>query len=82
MVMKTMPTIERRQPPTKTVAAGAFKARCLALLDQVARTRRGLVITKRGKPVAKVVPLDEEPAGLVGSIVHQDDLISPVEEGW
>ena len=38
------------------IPAGEFKAKCLKLMDEVARTRRPLVITKRGKPVAQLVP--------------------------
>jgi prevent-host-death family protein len=68
---------------TKSIAAGAFKSRCLALLDEVARTGRGLVVTKRGRPVARVVPL-EEPAPIDGSVVHCEELVSPAidEEDW
>ncbi len=40
----------------RTLSATQFKARCLALLDEVASTRRSLVVTKHGKPVARVVP--------------------------
>lgn len=39
------------------LAAGEFKATCLALMDEVAATGREVVITKRGKPVAKLVPV-------------------------
>ena len=39
------------------VPAGEFKAKCLNLIDEVAETRKPLVITKRGKPVAQVVPM-------------------------
>ena len=39
----------------KTMGAGEFKARCLKVMDQVQRTREPLLITKRGKPVAKLV---------------------------
>jgi prevent-host-death family protein len=45
----------------KTIAAGEFKAKCLHLLDEVAKQRAPLVITKRGKPVAKLVPIDDGP---------------------
>ncbi|HEX7131843.1 MAG TPA: type II toxin-antitoxin system Phd/YefM family antitoxin [Iamia sp.] len=56
-----------------TIRASDFKARCLALLDEVAETRRTLVVTKHGRPVARVVPLDA-PATLVGSVtVLADD---------
>ncbi|MEX1104116.1 MAG: type II toxin-antitoxin system Phd/YefM family antitoxin, partial [Dehalococcoidia bacterium] len=42
---------------TRTMPAGEFKAKCLALLDEVAETGEELVVTKRGKPVARVAPL-------------------------
>lgn len=67
--------------PTNTVAAGKFKARCLALLDEVAESGTELIVTKRGKPVARVVPV-EPPPGLSGSVVREGDLISPVGEPW
>lgn len=41
------------------INAAEFKAKCLKLIDEVAATHRPLVITKRGKPVARVVPVDE-----------------------
>ena len=55
----------KQQP--KTIPAGHFKAHCLALLDKVARTRQPLIVTKRGKPVAKVVPTElGAPGDLLG----------------
>jgi prevent-host-death family protein len=71
--------------PNESIAAGEFKAECLSLLDSVARTRRSLVITKRGKPVAQLVPMPEAPllfGALSGSVVHQDDLVSGMGEAW
>jgi len=47
---------------SKTVAISELKAHCLRLVDEVARGRCELVVTKRGKPIARVVPLDEAPA--------------------
>jgi len=44
----------------KTIAAGAFKQGCLRILDEVAETHQEVVITKRGKPVAKLVPVKLE----------------------
>jgi len=41
------------------IPAGEFKAKCLKLMEKVARSREPIVITKRGKPVARLVPLDE-----------------------
>ncbi len=66
-----------------SVPAGEFKAKCLALLDEVALTGRALVVTKRGKPVAKVTPLDDaEPPDLRGSVLWETDILSPIEETW
>ena len=50
----------------KTMGAARFKEQCLALLDRL--DAEGLVITKRGKPVARVVPYDREFAGSIGSL--------------
>jgi prevent-host-death family protein len=50
----------------KTIAASEFKARCLALLESVGP--EGLVITKRGKPVAKLIPIEADSASLIGAL--------------
>ena len=49
----------------KTVPAAKFKEQCLALLDRV--DPEGILITKNGKPVAKLVPVDIDNANLIGS---------------
>lgn len=46
---------------SKTVAISELKAHCLRLVDEVARRRRALIVTKHGKPIARVVPLDDLP---------------------
>ena len=43
---------------TRTMPAGKFKAQCLAVMDEVQKNRQAVVITKRGKPVAKLVPVE------------------------
>jgi prevent-host-death family protein len=50
----------------KTIAASRFKEQCLALLDRVGP--EGIVITKHGKPVAKLIPVTTESASLIGSL--------------
>jgi prevent-host-death family protein len=50
----------------KQIAAAKFKEQCLALLDQV--DADGLVITKRGKPVAKLIPIRTDSASLIGAL--------------
>lgn len=44
---------------TQKIAAGLFKAQCLGLLDEVEQQRKEIVITKRGRPVARLVPVDQ-----------------------
>lgn len=67
------------------ISASQFKARCLALLDEVASSGVPLVVTKRGKPLAKLVPLEEKaPLTLLGSVRYEseEDLLAPVDELW
>ena len=57
----------------KTIAAGKFKDVCLKTLDEVARTKSVVVITKRGRPVARLVPCVPPPGGrgLAGSVLKE-----------
>jgi prevent-host-death family protein len=48
----------------KTISASKFKEKCLAILDNV--SNEGLIITKHGKPVAKLIPIEQETAPLIG----------------
>ena len=50
----------------RQIAAAKFKERCLSILDRVGPD--GIVITKRGKPVAKLIPIRTASAGLIGSL--------------
>lgn len=69
-----------------TIAAGKFKAECLQLMDSVAENKTHVVITKRGKPVAKLVPIDDAPFSLFGYLKSGativGDVMSPVGERW
>jgi len=68
----------------RTIPAGRFKAECLRLLDEVAESGETIVVTKRGKPVAKLEPL-EEPPSLKGSVVYlvdDDELLFSTGETW
>ena len=71
----------------KRIAAGEFKARCLRVMEKVRSTREPVLITKRGRPIAKLVPVDE-PAEFLGRLagivkIH-GDIESPIEppEAW
>ena len=72
----------------KTVAAGRFKQGCLALLDEVADNDIEIVVTKRGRPVAKVVPIGDSQerdastlarlrGRLKGAVGREKDLLAP-----
>lgn len=64
----------------RTISATRFKARCLALLDEVAETGEALIVTKRGKPVARVESVEPSRslAGSVTFLVSDDELIAPL----
>ena len=70
----------------KTIPAGQFKTHCLSLLKDVAQNRETFVITKYGKPVARLLPFtsntgtDENP--LKNSIVFEKDIVSPIDDVW
>lgn len=70
----------------KTIKASEFKARCLALMDEVAATGESIVITKNGEPVSQLVPYRRQIASLFG--LHRDairivgDIVSPLGLDW
>lgn len=66
----------------KTIAATKFKAHCLAILEEVRQTRQPLIVTRHGKPVAEISPYVEKENPLKGSILHQGDLVSPLDVKW
>lgn len=78
----------------KTIPAGAFKQGCLRILDEVAETHREIVITKRGRPVAKLVPVKQDREreaeilarlrGKTRLLVKEKEFLRPLtgEAGW
>jgi prevent-host-death family protein len=62
----------------KTVPAGYFKARCLKIMDEVRSTRVPLTITKKGKPVAKLVPPDEQPEEIFGCLKGEIEIVGDI----
>lgn len=63
----------------KKMPAGEFKAKCLTVMEAVNSTREPVLITKRGKPVAKLVPADEQPPTLLGRLKGQFEIKGDVE---
>jgi prevent-host-death family protein len=72
----------------RTMPAGQFKARCLKVMDEVRSTREPVVITKKGRPVAKLVPADGQPDNVFGCMRGEveviGDIVSPAVplEDW
>jgi prevent-host-death family protein len=71
----------------RTIAAGEFKARCLAIMEEVRARREPVVITKRGQPMVKLVPVprgkDEIFGFYRGRLKITGDVVSPLPaEDW
>jgi len=69
------------------IAAGEFKTHCLGLMDKIQLHHQTVIITKRGKPIAKLVPFVDEGAKpifgfLKGHASITGDIIAPAGESW
>jgi prevent-host-death family protein len=84
MVTKVKTKAKTRQ--ARAVTASEFKARCLQLMDEVNDSGEEIVITKRGRPVSRLVPYRERPATLFGLFAGQmkilGDIIEPIDVEW
>ena len=69
----------------ESLSVSEFKAKCLSVLQDVNKQKKRVIITKRGKPIAEVIPHDseEKEIPLEDTVVFMGDIISPVaEEDW
>ena len=72
----------------KTMAISYFKSHALKVLDDVSKLKETVLITKRGKPVAQVVPIVDEkkenkPGRLADTLIFEHDIVSPLgEDMW
>ena len=68
----------------KKIAAGEFKSRCLKIMDVVQSTREPVLITKKGRAVARLVPGDEPSDDFLGKLAGTmkivGDITQPIEE--
>ncbi|MCY4418037.1 MAG: type II toxin-antitoxin system prevent-host-death family antitoxin [Chloroflexi bacterium] len=71
---------------SQTMKASEFKAKCLGLMDEVAEHGGEIVITKNGKPVARLTAYHERPKTLFGidkgRLKITGDIISPIDVEW
>jgi prevent-host-death family protein len=71
----------------RTMGAGAFKTHCLAVIDEVYDRNEEITITKRGKPMARLIPIaKEKPESILGFLQGKikivGDIVSPITEPW
>jgi len=69
----------------ESLSVSEFKTKCLSILQDVNKQKKRVVITKRGKPIAEVIPYDpgEKEIPLKDTVIFMGDIISPVaEEDW
>ncbi|MCI0436957.1 MAG: type II toxin-antitoxin system prevent-host-death family antitoxin [Gemmatimonadetes bacterium] len=75
-----------RRKAAEEVPATAFKDSCLRLIDRVQQTREEIVVTRYGRPVAKLVAFEQGKAPvfgfLAGSVTIHGDIVSPLDEEW
>ncbi len=69
-----------------TISTSELKAHCSRVIAELVRAHTPIIVTKRGRPVAKLVPLDEETPSLFGcakgSITVVGDIIEPIDVRW
>ena len=69
----------------ESLTVSKFKATCLAVVQEVAKSKKPVIITKRGKPIAELIPYEEktEQTPLKDTVAFMGDIISPVTaEDW
>ena len=74
-----MPAENETAANARTIKASEFKARCLKLMDEVAETGEEIVITKNGKPVAKLTPYREKPKSPFGINKGRYEIIGDID---
>ena len=63
----------------KQMRASAFKARCLSVMDDIQATGEPVIVTKRGKPVVKVVPVESEKDDIFGFMAGKGKIVGDIE---
>jgi prevent-host-death family protein len=63
----------------KQMRASAFKARCLSVMNDVQATGEPVLVTKRGKPVVKVIPAEPEKGDILGFMAGEFEIVGDIE---
>lgn len=71
---------------TTKIAISQFKSHCLEIIEKLHTSQQSIIITKRDKPIAKVVPFDTTKASLFGMLKNKAeikaDILKPIEDKW
>lgn len=71
---------------SNSIGAGEFKTHCLKLIDRVNQTKTPITITKHGKPMAKLTPIEDESYSLFGclkdTVEIKEDIVEGIGETW
>jgi prevent-host-death family protein len=77
---------QMKSPKEREMGAGEFKTHCLQLIDEVNQSRVAIIVTKHGKPLAKLVPYSQEMVPLFGcmqdSVVIHGNIVASTGEAW
>ncbi len=70
-----------------TISVSEFKSKALGILDKIPKEQKEIIITKRGQPIAKVIPFSHadysKPNRLQGYLIKETDIVSPIgEDDW
>jgi prevent-host-death family protein len=63
----------------KQMQASVFKARCLSVIDEIQSTGEPVVVTKRGRPIVKVVPAEPEKSDILGFMAGEFEIVGDIE---
>lgn len=78
--------VKKMKHSNKTIPAGEFKAKCLHIMDEVNLHHKTVIITKHGKPIAKLIPFEEHPISLFGalqgSVKIKGDIVELSGDEW
>lgn len=68
------------------IAISKFKSNCLHILENIRGGKKSIIVTKRSKPIAKIVPFEDDKTSILGSLRHKaeikGDIIGPIDEKW
>lgn len=86
-IRRSQATVAEHFPGQRIIPAGEFKPACLRLMDEVRATGVEIVITKRNKPIARLVPAGGELRPFIGRSkglieISREDLMAPLGEDW